>query len=82
MQCSLVSFVSPVRIGFSFGLHPNRLDLSCTGNLFGHATLRGDFIILNLDGSYDNTSFAFVSYFNSKSESVKWYTRLSDVGNI
>ena len=48
------------------------------GNLFGHATLKGDFIIFDLDNTYDNTFAAFVSYFDSNSESVKW--RLGRVG--
>ena len=49
-------------------------------SLFGHATLKGDFIVLDLDNSYDNTSAAFVSYFDSNFESVKWHARLSHVG--
>jgi len=44
------------------------------------STLKGDFIILDLDNTYDNTSAVFVSYFDSNSESVKWHARLGHVG--
>ena len=53
-----------MRIGFSFGFCTDDLDLFYNGNLFGHATLKGDFIVLDLDNTYDNTSAAFVSYFD------------------
>ena len=33
-------------------------------------TLKGDFIVLDLDDSYDNTSSTFVSCFDSNFESV------------
>jgi len=71
VQYSLVSFVSLIRIVFSFGFHTDGLNLFYNGNLFIHATLKGDFIVLDLDNTYDNTSGAFVSYFDSNSESVK-----------
>ena len=67
----MVSFVSLARIGFSFGSRNDGLDLFYNGNLFGHATLKGDFIVLDLDNTYDNTSSAFVSYFDSDCKSVK-----------
>jgi len=70
VQCSLVSFVSLMRIGFSFSFCTNGLDLFYNGNLFSHATLKGDFIVLDLDNTYDNTSTTFVSYFDFNSESV------------
>jgi len=69
-----------MRISLSSGYHSNGLDLFYNANLFGHATLKGDFIVLDLDNTYDNTSNAFVSYFHSNSESVKWHARLSHVG--
>jgi len=56
-----------MRIGISFGFCPNGLNLFYNGNLFGHATLKGDFIVLHLDDNYDNTSSTFVSYFDSDS---------------
>jgi len=46
VQRSLVSFVSLMRIGFSFSFHPNGY-LFYNVNFFGHATLNGDFIILD-----------------------------------
>jgi len=39
---------------------------SINGNLFVHAKLKGDFIVLDLDNTSDNTSATFVSYFDSK----------------
>ena len=71
VRCSLVSFVSLMRIGFSFSFHTGGLDLFYNDNLFGHATLKGDFIVLDLDNTYDNTFIAYVAYFDSNSESVK-----------
>jgi len=80
VRCSLVSFVSLMRIGFSFGYRTDGLDLFYNSNLFGHATLKGDFIVLDLDNAYDNKSAVYVSYFDSNSESVKWHARLGYVG--
>jgi len=40
-RSSLVSFVSLMRIGFSFGYCTDGLDLFYNGNLFGHTTLKG-----------------------------------------
>jgi len=51
VQCSLVSIVSLMRIGLSFGFRTNGLDLFYNGNLFGHVTLKGDFIVLDLDST-------------------------------
>ena len=57
----LVTFVN--KNEFFFAYHTNSLNLSNNGNLFSHATLKGDFIVLDLDNTYDNASAAFVSYF-------------------
>jgi len=82
VRCYVVSFVPLMRIGFFFGFHTDGLDLFHNGNLFGHDTLKGDFIVLDLDNTYDNTSVAFVSYFDSNFESVKWHARLGHVSKI
>jgi len=71
VRCSLVSFISLMRISFSLVIHPNCLYIFYNGNLFDHATSEGDYIVLNLNDNYDNTSSIFISYFNSDSESVK-----------
>jgi len=42
--------------------------------------LKGDFIVLDIGNTYDNASAAFVSYFDSNPESVKWHARLGHVG--
>ena len=41
---------------------------------------KGISFFLDLDDSYDNISFTFVSYFDSNSEYVKWHARLGHVG--
>jgi len=56
---------------FSFSFRTDGLDLFYNVNLFGHATLKGDLIVLDLDNIYNNTSAAFISYFDSNSEFVK-----------
>ena len=80
MRCSLVSFVLLIRIGFSFGFRTDGLNLFYNGNLFVHATLKGDFIVLDLDSTYESKSFISVSLFDSNSKSVKWHARLGHVG--
>jgi len=57
--------------GFYFRFHTDDLSLFYNGNLFGNATTQRDFIVFNLDNTYDNTSSAFVLYFESDSKSVK-----------
>ena len=71
VQCSLVSFVLLIQIGFSFCFRPNGVEIFHNGNLFVHVTLKGDFIILDLDDNYYNTSSIFVSYFDSDSKFIK-----------
>ena len=80
MQCSSVSDVSSKRIGFTFGFHPNGLYFFYNSNLFGHATLKGDFITFDFDESYNNISSTFILYFDFDSESIKWHARLGHVG--
>jgi len=53
-----------IRLGFTFGFYPNGLDFFYNGNLFCHATLKGYFILLDLDDSYNDTSSTFVPYFD------------------
>ena len=48
--------------------------------MFGHATLRNDFLVLDLDESYNNSHSVFVSHFNSDLESIKWHARLRHIG--
>ena len=71
MQCSLVSYVSLIRLCFNFGFCPNCLNLFYNGNLFDRVILKGDFIVLDLDDFHNSVSSVFFSYFNFDSESVK-----------
>ena len=80
MQCSLVSFVSLLEIGFMSGFRLDVLDILYGGNLFSHTTLRNNFVVLDLDECYNNSSSAFVSYFDAYLESVKWHTGLAHIG--
>ena len=57
-------------IGFSVGFHANGLDIFYNGNLFGHLTLKGDFVVLNLDDAYDNIS-SVLFHIDSNSKSFK-----------
>jgi len=77
MLLSFLYFFSKI---ITFGFHPDGLDLFYNGNLFGQATLKEDYIVLDLDDNYNNISFTFASYFDSNFESVKWHARLGYVG--
>jgi len=70
-----------MRIGFSFGFCTDGLDLFYNDNLFGHSTLKGDFIALDLDNTYNNISVAFVSYFDTNFEFFKWHAQLGHMGH-
>ena len=61
---------------FGFCSFPDGLNIMYYGNVFGHATLKNNFLALDLDNCYDNSPSAFVSSFNSDSESAKWHARL------
>ena len=69
MLPSIFHFVN--KISFSFGFLPNGLDNFFYRNLFSHATLKGDFIVLDFDDTQNNTPSIFISYFDSNFESVK-----------
>ena len=60
-----------MKLSFSFGFRHDGLGMFYNGNLFGHASLKGDFIVLDLDENYNDIAFTFVSYFDSNSKSVK-----------
>jgi len=81
VRYSLVSFVSLMKTNFSFGYRIDGLNLFYNGSLFAHATLKGYFIVLDLNNTYDNISAVFVSYFDSSFEYVKWHTRVGHVGH-
>ena len=75
MLLSIICFINEHR--FSFGFHTNGLDMFYNVHLFGYAILKGDFIVLNLDNTYDNTSSTSISCFDSDSESAKWNAQLA-----
>ena len=72
------SFFNEIRILFQF--NTNGLDIN-SGNVFGHATLMNDILVLDLDDCYNNKrSSAFISYTDSFSDSLKWHARLGHIG--
>ena len=60
-----------MKSGFSFSSCPDGLNIMYGGNVFDHATLKNDFLVLDLDNCYNNSLSVFVSSFNSDSESIK-----------
>jgi len=82
VQVCLLSLVSLMKLGFSFNSSTNGLNIMYGGNVFGYATLKNDFLVLDLDECYNNnkTSSTFVSYKDSFSDSVKWHAKLGHIG--
>jgi len=82
VRCSLVSYVSLMKLVFQFASRTDGLYILYGGNLFGHASLLDDFFVLNLDKHYysNKMSSAFVSFVDSNSDSVVWHARYGDIG--
>jgi len=82
VRCSLVSYVSLMKLGFHFVSRIDGLDVLYGDNLFGHTSLLDNFLVLDLDEDYysNNTSSVFVSSADSNSDSVVWYARLGHIG--
>ena len=53
VQVYLLSLVSLMKLGFSFSSSTKGLDIMHGGNAFGHATLKNDFPVLDLDDCYN-----------------------------
>ena len=62
MRDGLLSLVSLMKLGFFFNSCTDILDILCDGNVFGHATLKNDFILLDLDNCYNNGLFLPLSH--------------------
>jgi len=77
MLLSILFFTNENR--FLFWFLCKSLDIFSNGNLFGHATLKGDFFVLDFDDTYNNTFSIFVSYFGFHSESSNCHTQLGHV---
>ena len=71
-----------MKLGFQFVSCIDGLDIFYSGNLFGHASLVDDFLVLDLDNEYhsNNTSSIFVSFVDSDHDSVVWHARLGHIG--
>lgn len=61
------------------GFHHDGLDIFYNKNLFGHATLKESFTVLNLNDRHNDISTTFVSYFDFDSKSIKWHAQLGCV---
>jgi len=71
VQVCLLSLVSLMKSGFDFSSCPDGLDILYGGNLFGHATLKNNFLVLDLDDWHKNSHLVFLSHFDSDLESIK-----------
>ena len=69
-----------MKSGFGFSYYPNGLNIMHGGNVFGHETLKNDFLVLDLDNCYNNSPSVFASSLDSDSESIKWHARLGRIG--
>ena len=70
VRTCLLSLVSLMKSSFGFSSCHDGLNILYYGNVFGPATLRNDFLVLDLDESYNNSHSAFVSHFDSDLESL------------
>jgi len=59
-----------MNLDFTFGFHPDGLDILYGDNLFGYATSKKDFFVLDLDDCYNNSSPTFLSCFDVNLEFV------------
>jgi len=80
VRTCLLSLVSLMKSSFGFSSCHDGLNILYCGNVFGHAILRNDFLVLDLDESYNNSHSVFVSHFDSDLESIKWHAGLSHIG--
>ena len=82
VRTCLLSLVSLMKSGFNFSSCPDGLNILYDGNVFGYATLRNDFLVLDLDKSDNNSHSVFVSHFNSDLESITWHASLVILAKI
>ena len=71
VRVCLLLLVSLMKSGFDFSSCPDGLNIMYGGSVFGHATLKNDFLLLDLDHCYNNPPFVFISNLDSDSESIK-----------
>ena len=71
VRVCLLSSVSLMMSGFGFSCCFDCLDILYGGNVFGHATLKNNFLLLDFDDCYKNSHPIFVSHFDSDLESIK-----------
>jgi len=79
VRTCLLSLVSLMKSDFGFSSCHDGLNILYCGNVFGHAALRNDFLVLDLDESYNNSHSVFISHLDSDLESIKWYARLGHI---
>ena len=83
MHVFLLSLVSLMKFDFSFNCSTNGLDILYDGSVFGHASLKNDFLVLDLDDCYNNmSSSVFVSNFGSDFKSIEWHARLGHIDQV
>jgi len=69
-----------MKLGFFLNFGTNSLDFLYGRNVFGHATLKNDFLVLDLDDCYNNLSSVFVSHFDFDFESIQWHAKQGHIG--
>ena len=81
VQVWLWSLVYLKNSGFSFNCSSDGLDFFFyRGNVFGHATLKHDFLLLDLDDRYNNCSSICVAHCDFNLELIKWHAKLGHIG--
>jgi len=78
--CVCLLCLVSLKSSFSFSSCDDGLNIMHCSNVFGHATLKNDFLVLDLDDCYNNSPSAFVSHLDSNLESIKWHAGLGDIG--
>ena len=58
LQVRPLSLVSLMKLGFLFNSCTDDLDILHGGNIFDYAALKNDFLVLDLDNCYNNSSSA------------------------
>jgi len=65
-----------------FGHHPDGLDIFYGDNVFGHTTLRKEFLVPYLDDCYNNSFSTFASNFDANCRLVNWHARLGHISQV
>ena len=62
VRMCLVSLVSLIKSDFGFSSCPDGLEILYGDKVFGHATIKNNFLVLDLDDSYNIILLQFLSH--------------------